>query len=608
MFELTFSEISAYYNARVPAMAQPDKREWRGPCPVHNGTGLNFSVQSQTGFGHCHSQCKKGWDVIGLEMALSGSDFATAKAAVFSIIGRPAPTREDADVEACYDYVDEAGRLLYQVVRKHGKKFVQRRPDSAGGWIWNLKGTSPVPYRLPEVIASRFVAVVEGEKDAGNLYRIGITATCNNGGAGKFSPELAKWFTGKHVAVLPDFDAPGREHALKVADLLSPVAASVKIIELPDLPPKGDVSDWLAAGGTVDQLRNLFRRAPIFSDTFEFQIPLSPAGEPTPDERYLHTFPREMDLAGGVDKFWDLPAQEGIPTAFPRLTRSLGGGMRKGEIYIIGGNQGSGKTSLALQFALAVLRKTLGVLYFSMEMSARDVFQRMAAIEARVDLLEFRDLQKGAAIFSIDLPEMKQRLIDQSRELSRFPLLVSTKSSVTPEHIGEACHRIKSRSRLDLIIVDHMQLMAATGSVRGDYEKFTTISRTMKQIAMELALPVLLVSQTSRNNTTDRRSELEVSDLRGSGAIEEDAAACMLIYEDKEDRAHTFQAGTYAIGPVKTWLKLGKNRYGLQGMYLPLFHSKKYTRFDVVTDETERGVRQPAGEAESKMPQRRKSV
>jgi replicative DNA helicase len=284
--------------------------------------------------------------------------------------------------------------------------------------------------------------------------------------------------------------------------------------------------------------------------------------------------------------------------------------MRKGEIYVIGGNQGSGKTSLALQFALAVLRQMLGVLYFSMEMSARDVFQRMAAIEARVDLLEFRDVQKSALIFSIDRPEMKERLMQQSHELSRLPLLVSTKSSVTPEYVFEACGRIKSKSMLDLIVVDHMQLMAATGSVRGDYEKFTTISRTMKQIAVELALPVLLVSQTSRNNTTDRRSELEVSDLRGSGAIEEDAAACMLIYEDKEDRARTLQAETYAIGPVKTWLKLGKNHYGLQGMYLPLFHAKKYTRFDVATDETERGGRheEPAREAESRAAPGRQSV
>jgi KaiC/GvpD/RAD55 family RecA-like ATPase len=608
MIDLTFTEISAYYQERVPAMAQPDKREWRGPCPVHNGTGLNLSVQSETGFAFCHSQCNQGWDVIGLEMALSACDFATAKAAIFSIIGRPAPTREDADIEACYDYVDEAGRLLYQVVRKHGKKFVQRRPDPAGGWIWNLKGTTPVPYCLPQVITAKFVAVVEGEKDANNLRRVGITATCNNGGAGKFSPELVKWFTGKHVAVLSDFDAPGREHALKVAELLSSVATTVKIIELPGLPAKGDVSDWLAARGTVDQLRELFRKARIFSDTFEFLTPLEAAGDDTVVEKYIHTFRREMDLAGGVEQFWNLPTQEGIPTPFPRLTRALGGGMRKGEIYVIGGNQGGGKTSLALQFALAVLRQMFGVLYFSMEMSPRDVFHRMAAMEARVDLLEFRELQKSATVFSIDLPEMTQRLADQSQEISRMPLLVSSKSSVTPEYIGEECGRLKRKSQLDLIVIDHLQLMAATGSVRGDYEKFTNISRTMKRTAVDLGLPILLVSQTSRNNATDRRAELEVTDLRGSGAIEEDAAACMLIYEDKDDRARTLQAGTYASGPVKTWLKLGKNRYGLQGMYLPLFHSKKYTRFDVATDETERGGRQPAPQAESKATHGRQSV
>jgi replicative DNA helicase len=387
------------------------------------------------------------------------------------------------------------------------------------------------------------------------------------------------------VFVLPDLDNPGREHALKVAELLTGVADTVKIVELPDVPPKGDVSDWIAAGGTTAQLREMYERAPVFSETFEFSIPIAEEKERAEAEsKYLHTFRSEMDRAGGPDQFWNLPAQEGIPTAFPRLTRALGGGMRKGEVYVIAGNQGSGKTSLALQFILAVLRKNLGVLCFSMEMSARDMFQRMAAIEARVDLLEFRELQKGATVYSIDLPEMEERLVKYSGELSRLPLLVSTKPSVTPDYVLSECLRLRKQSKLDLVVIDHMQLMAAAGSVRGDYEKFTAISRTMKQIAVELGLPVLLVSQTSRSNTADKRPELEVSDLRGSGAIEEDAAACVLVYEDREDSTRAKQSGTYASGPVKTWLKLGKNRYGLQGMYLPVLHSKKFTRFDVMED------------------------
>src|SRR5450432_562467 len=110
----------------------------------------------------------------------------------------------------------------------------------------------------------------------------------------------------------------------------------------------------------------------------------------------MRTFRQEMDLAGGAEKFWNLPAQEGTPTPWPRLTKALGGGMRDGEVYVIGAKQGAGKTSLALQFALEVLRRNMGVLYFSMEMGARDVFQRIASIEAKVDLLEFRDLQKNA--------------------------------------------------------------------------------------------------------------------------------------------------------------------------------------------------------------------
>jgi KaiC/GvpD/RAD55 family RecA-like ATPase len=589
MIEFDPSEIANYYRVRVPAVKQMRGREWRGPCPVHDGKDPNFSVEADTGRAHCHSQCSRGWDMMSLEMELLRCDFPTAKKSVFSIVGRPEPSREDADVEATYDYTDEHGNLLYQVVRKYGKKFAQRKPDRERGWIWNLKGITPVPYRLPEVMAADFVAVVEGEKDANNLRRLGITATCNNGGAGNFRGDLARWFTAKHVAILPDFDEPGREHALKVAELLSPVAAGLKVIELPGLALKGDVSDWLAAGGTIEQMRELFRKAPHFSETFEFQIPLKPKESPLAD-KYLHTFQREIELVGGLDPFWDFTTQHGISTPWQSITSALGGGMRKGEVYVIAGNQGSGKTSMGLQFMISALRQNLGVLCFSMEMSAKNMFQRMAAIEARVDLVEFSKLQKNPLAYSLDLAEMRGRLDRKSIELCPLPLVVSTKSSVTPEYVLEETDRVRAGFGPDLVVIDHMQLMASTGNVRGDYEKFTNISRTMKQIAMELDLPVILVSQTSRNNSLERRAELEVSDLRGSGAIEEDAAAVFLIYEDREDAAKAKQAGYYARGPVKTWLKIGKNRYGLQGICQAFMHAKKYTRFDLYVEGVEPGI------------------
>jgi hypothetical protein len=389
MIEFTRNEVSTCYQARVPAMAQPEKREWRGRCPVHNGTGNNFAVQSDTGLANCHSQCGRGWDMIGLEMELSGSDFATAKAAIFELVGRPEPAWEDRDVEAAYDYRDESGRLIYQVVRKHGKKFIQRRPYPNGGkWIWNLKDTSPLPYRLPELIASPFIALVEGEKDADNLHRLGIPATCNSGGAGKFSRELIPWFSGKQIAIFPDQDVPGRQHALAVAEMLSEIA-TVKIIELPDLPAKGDVSDFLAAGGTVEQLRTLYRQSAEFSDTFEFLIPLE---EPGADKTPPH-LPAGDGAGRRTRELLEFASSGGNPYAAAAIDPRIRRRMRDGEVYVIGANQGAGKTSLALQFALEVLRRNMGVLYFSMEMGARDVFQRLASIEAKVDLLEFRDLR-----------------------------------------------------------------------------------------------------------------------------------------------------------------------------------------------------------------------
>jgi hypothetical protein len=142
------------------------------------------------------------------------------------------------------------------------KSFRQRRPDGMGGWVWNMNGVEPVLYHLPELSTAALVYVVEGEKDADNLTALGLTATCNAGGAGKWRANYNKALQGKAVVILPDNDDPGRSHAQTVARNLHGVAASVKVVELPGLLEKGDVSDWLDAGGTLDQLRSLMQAAP----------------------------------------------------------------------------------------------------------------------------------------------------------------------------------------------------------------------------------------------------------------------------------------------------------------------------------------------------------
>ncbi|MFC1889687.1 hypothetical protein ACFL4G_08025 [Thermodesulfobacteriota bacterium] len=167
-----------------------------------------------------------------------------------------------------YDYHDENGNLVYQVCRGSGKKFFQRKPDGKDGWIHRMKGVRRVPYHLPVVLKAEQVFIVEGEKDADRLASIGLVATTNPGGAGnwiKYSDTLNPPFKRKDVVILPDNDEPGRRHGQQVAEALHGLASSIKVVVLPDLPEKGDASDWLDVGHGKDELLELVESASPWS-------------------------------------------------------------------------------------------------------------------------------------------------------------------------------------------------------------------------------------------------------------------------------------------------------------------------------------------------------
>lgn len=578
----TASEVRAYCAVRVPRIQMnTSSREWRAPCPVHQGERDSFSVNSETGLAQCHSECGRGWDMISLEMALSRTDFVKAKAEVFRIVGRPQIPWDERDIEAFYDYRDENGVLKYQVVRKAGKNFVQRRPDGNGKWIWKINGLTPLPFNLAAILKPQLVAIVEGEKDALNLTKLGMPATCNNGGANNsekgacnFKPDLAPWFIGKDVAIFPDNDLPGRRHAVAVARLLHGKARSVKIVDLPGLQLKGDVSDFIAKGGTLDEINALYVKTVEWSPDFDFATSL-----PRKNDRYIKTFAQVVEEAGGFDAFWDLTKWSGVETPFPKLNRKLRGGLKNGELFILGGNQGAGKTSLALQFCLTVLKKNENVLFFSMEMNHCAVFQRLAGIEGRVNLAELYEKQ----FQNHDFREERSRLNQACTMLAKENLQVSNKARVTAEDIvAEIEHGMKQRP-ISLVVIDHMQLMNASTSSRNRYEKLTEVAHAMKQTALAVNKPILLLSQTTRANEKERR-DLEMSDLRDTGAAEEAADGILLIYEDRDDAktAKNVKDGRrYVQGPVKAWLKIAKNRFGEQGGCLPILHYKGHARFEL---------------------------
>jgi putative DNA primase/helicase len=185
-----------------------------------------------------------------------------------------------------YDYHAPDGSLAYQVVRKIPKAFVQRRPDGNGGWVWKMAGITRVPYRLPELMRAPSdvpVFVCEGEKDVDALRARGLVATTNPGGAGKWRSDMSPYLRGRDVIILPDNDHVGDDHALDVAAKLHGIARSVTIHRLPGLPDKGDVSDWIAAGGDAAALLDIAIN-PVPPPLRQPQVDIAWEDAPPPDD------------------------------------------------------------------------------------------------------------------------------------------------------------------------------------------------------------------------------------------------------------------------------------------------------------------------------------
>ncbi|MGZ9083798.1 MAG: phage/plasmid primase, P4 family, partial [Rhodoplanes sp.] len=214
---------------------------------------------------------KIGGGVLDLVRRHTGLSNGDAAEWLVSELGIPIETKPQAKpkrrIVATYDYRDEAGTLLFQVVRFEPKDFRQRRPDGQGGWTWQVKGVRQVPYRLFELrvnAADGPVLLVEGERDVDRLASLGFVATCNAGGANKWPAELNSHFQELAVCILPDNDDAGRSHADKVAASLHGIATGIRIVPLPGLAKGGDVSDWLNSGGDAQQLVALCEATPLW--------------------------------------------------------------------------------------------------------------------------------------------------------------------------------------------------------------------------------------------------------------------------------------------------------------------------------------------------------
>lgn len=262
---------------KVLSQLSDAKRSGKGyiaRCPAHDDQQPSLSVREKPDgmvLLKCHAKCRTEsvCEAIGLGLAdlfpKEGNGMSQQTNAAGNGRASATATNGHRRIVATYDYLDADGNLVHQTVRYAPKDFHQRRPKPGGGWIWNLEGVSTVLYRLPELIAAdpaKTVFIAEGEKDADRLRTHGLVATCNAGGAGKWRAEFAEFFRDRIVVILPHNDDPGERHATTVARSLLGIAASIKVVELPELPEHGDVSDWLDAGGTADGLQRMADEKP----------------------------------------------------------------------------------------------------------------------------------------------------------------------------------------------------------------------------------------------------------------------------------------------------------------------------------------------------------
>lgn len=253
----------------------------------------------------------------------------------------------------------------------------------------------------------------------------------------------------------------------------------------------------------------------------------------------------------------------GLPSGFRGLDQLLGG-MQKSDLLIFAGRPGMGKTSFMLSVALNAARFDKNIVIFTMEMGVEQIVQRLLSMETGIDMHRLR------------LGNFKQqettRLFEAMDRLSRFRIFIDDTPALSPLQMRSKCRRMAREHGIDLIMVDYMQLMNAGGVYENNrVQEISYISRSLKELARELNTPLFSAAQLSRavEQRQDKRPQL--SDLRESGSIEQDADVVMFIYRDEVYNEETERKNQADV-------IVAKHRNGPTGV-VSLYFRKELTQF-----------------------------
>jgi replicative DNA helicase len=248
---------------------------------------------------------------------------------------------------------------------------------------------------------------------------------------------------------------------------------------------------------------------------------------------------------------------EGVtPTGFIDLDVQLLGGLHRSDLVIVAGRPSMGKTSFAMNIAQYVsVTEQLPVAVFSLEMGIEQLVLRMLACEAGIN----QSYVRSSASLSMLKKEHWSSLLAASSKLSEAPLYIDDTPGISPMEIRSKIRRLVSQVDLRLVVVDYLQLMTLKSRSDSREQEISEISRTLKAIAKEFRIPVIALSQLNRRVEERGEKRPMMSDLRESGAIEQDADIICFIYRDEVYNPDSLEKGRAEI-------IIGKHRNGPTGM------------------------------------------
>lgn len=486
---VTFEQAHAYFTVRLSEPRLPSRSTIMHRCPFHNDRTESLSINlDKGGVWKCHA-CNIGGGLFEFEKQMfgSGRDNAELWDRIYKLTGIVPPERnggrELGPVVATYRYTDADGNLLFEKRRHEPKTFTQRAPRDNGAWTYTLAGVRKVLYNLPSVTTARIVLICEGEKDCDRLsaalggaieVKPGITVpvatTCNFDGAGKWRDEYSVSFANRRIVIFADNDDPGRQHAEQVARSVVKYATSVKIVALPDLPEKGDVSDYLEAH-TVQDLLAEIAKAPRFK-------------EDTPEKP--------------ASPFFVAPSCI-LPHGAPSMEWFVPGVAQRGGKGMIVASPKAGKSMLALDLAVALStgQEWLG---FAIPQQAR-VAVLSREDNASMTMLRLQQFARGR---ELDFANLSHLHVNTFQQRARFAI-------DNDEDLAQLIETVKAFA-IELVIFDVLNKLHA--SDENSNTEMTKLMARFDRVRFEAGCDVAVIHHDAKGSAPGQRKP------RGASAID----------------------------------------------------------------------------------------